>query len=133
MHEMSIAQSLLEIVLEEGRKHHLVQVKVIRLQVGALAAVVPESLTFCFGMLSQETVAAGAALEIETLPVVARCAACKTLFEVENQMFLCPECGEPTIDLVSGRELSVMSIEGETGDADDSDQGSRGTEHSSSE
>jgi hydrogenase nickel incorporation protein HypA/HybF len=114
---MSIAQSLLEIVLEEGRRHGLKQVNTIRLQVGALAAVVPDSLKFCFEMLSQDTIARGSALAIETVPVVVRCSGCKELFEVENHIFLCPECGQPSMDLISGRELSLTSLEGETGDS----------------
>lgn len=121
MHEMSIAQSLLEIVLEEGRQHKLQKVRTIRLQVGALAAVVPGSLNFCFEMLSQDTIAAGAVMEIETVPVVARCDHCDLLFEVENHSFICPECDEPTLNLVSGRELSLINIEGETGDDHDTD------------
>jgi len=116
VHELSIAQSLLEIVLEEGRRHRMTSVKVIRLQVGELAAVVADSLNFCFELLSKETPASGAVLEIETVPVVARCVPCGEVFEVENQVFLCPRCGEPVLDLVSGRDLSVMSIEGETED-----------------
>jgi len=118
VHEMSIAQSLLEIVLEESRRHCLEQVKTIRLQVGAMAAVVPESLTFCFDLLSRDTIASGAALEVETIPVVARCSECDILFEVEDHIFLCPKCGGPTLDLVSGRELSLTSIEGETGEGE---------------
>lgn len=121
MHEMSIAQSLLEIVLEEGRKHNVQKVHSVRLQVGALAAVVPGSLNFCFELLSKDTIAAGASLEIETVPVVARCDACSLMFEVEDNSFICPECGEPTLNLISGRELSLMNIEGETGDDHDTD------------
>ncbi len=116
MHELSIAQSLLEIVVDEANKNGLVQIRGIKLQVGEFAAVVPEALTFCFEMVSRDTAASGAVLEIETTPVVARCGECELLFEVENQTFLCPECGEPVFEIVSGRELSVVGIEGETGD-----------------
>jgi hydrogenase nickel incorporation protein HypA/HybF len=130
VHELSIAQSLLEIVLEESARNRLKQVHVIRLQVGAMAAVVPEALNFCFDLLSENTLARGASLEIETLPVVARCSRCELPFQVENQTFLCPKCGDPTLELVSGRELSVVSIEGETGDRDDSDDRARGAQHS---
>jgi hydrogenase nickel incorporation protein HypA/HybF len=129
VHELSIAQSLLEIVQEEGQKHSLECVKVIRIQVGALAAVVPESLTFCFELVSKDTLAAGASLEIETVPVIARCSRCDILFEVENQMFLCPQCGDPTLELVSGRDLSIVSIEGETGEDNGADQCSRSSQH----
>lgn len=94
----------------------MVKVRSIRLQVGELAAVVPDSLLFCFQMISENTLACGAVLDIETVPVVARCARCRLMFEVENQIFVCPDCGVPALDLVSGRELSVVSLEGETGD-----------------
>jgi hydrogenase nickel incorporation protein HypA/HybF len=130
VHEMSIAQSLLEIVLEQSREHRLQQIRVIRLQIGEMAAVVPESLSFCFELLSKDTVASGAALEIETLPVVARCAKCRIPFQVEDHMFVCPECGEPTFEMISGRELSLASIEGESVDNNGTDQDSSGSEHS---
>jgi hydrogenase nickel incorporation protein HypA/HybF len=118
VHELAIAESLLDIVLEEGHRHNLQKVSVIRLQIGALAAVMPEALNFSFEMVSQNTIATGATLEIETLPVVARCSACDLNFEVENQVFLCVRCGQPVFELISGRELSMVSLEGETRDDD---------------
>ncbi len=118
MHELAIAESLMEIVLEEGHRNNLREVTLIRLQIGALAAVVPEALTFSFEMVRQNTIASGAVLEIETLPVVARCSACEMDFEVENQIFLCTRCGQPTFELISGRELSLVNLEGETRDDD---------------
>lgn len=121
MHEMSIAQSLLDIILEESSRHAITQVKQVNLQIGAMAAVVPESLSFCFELLSRETLADGASLAIETIPVVARCSDCCINYEVENQVFLCPQCGMPSLELISGRELSVVSIEGETGEGNGSD------------
>jgi hydrogenase nickel incorporation protein HypA/HybF len=127
VHELAIAQNILDVVLEEGRRHRLAQVTRIRVQVGALAAVVPDALTFCFGMVSQNTLATGAALDIETVPAVVRCGQCDEAFTVDDHKFVCPQCQEPAIDLVSGRELLVASIEGETGDADDSGQHSRST------
>jgi hydrogenase nickel incorporation protein HypA/HybF len=93
----------------------------IKIQVGALAAVVPESLEFCFGLIIQDTPVTGVILEIETVPVVVRCHRCQILFEVEDHIYLCPECGEPSMDLISGRELTVLSIEGETGEGNGGD------------
>ena len=57
-------------------------------------------------------------LEIETPPVVAHCSACDQRFDVADQVFLCPHCGRPDLKLVSGRELSLVNIEGETRDDD---------------
>ncbi len=118
LHELSIAESLLEIVVDESKKHGLERVNKIKLQIGEFAAVVAESLTFCFEMVSRDTVASGALIEIESVGVVARCDVCDLSFEVQDQVFLCPRCGEPALELLSGRELSVMSIEGVTGEED---------------
>ncbi len=121
VHEMSIAQSLLNIILEESSRHSLAVVRQINLRVGAMAAIVPESLNFCFELLAKGTPAEGARLAIEEIPVVAHCGDCMFDYRVENQVFLCPRCGMPSLELVSGRELSVVSIEGETGEGDGSD------------
>ena len=129
MHELAIAQNVLDVVLEEGRHHGLARVASIRLQVGALAAVVPDALTFCFQMVSQQTIAAGARLDIDIIPVVARCQGCHQVFAIEDRKFACPHCQEPAVDLVSGRELLVASIEGETGDEDDAGDHSRSPQH----
>ena len=119
MHELSIAESLLQIIVDESKKHGLISINKVKLQIGRFTAVVPESLMFCFELVSQDTVAFGAQIEIETVGIVARCDNCDISFDVENKVFLCPKCGEPAIELLSGRELSILSIEGETGEEDD--------------
>ena len=94
------------------------KIKKIRLKIGEFASIVPDSLTFCFELVSRGTVAEGALLEIENVGLVARCSDCDESFEVRDQVFLCPECGGPALELISGRELSISSIEGETGEED---------------
>ncbi len=116
MHELSMAESLIGILLDEARNHGIERISKIKLQVGELSAVVPDSLTFCFELVSRDTIAEGAVLEIENIPVVARCDKCDLSFQVQNSVFLCPRCDEPVFELLSGRELSVTSIEGETGE-----------------
>lgn len=133
MHELSIAQSLFDIILEESERNNLKQVQRVKLQIGVMASVVPDSLRFCFELVTKGTLAEGAVLEIETSPVVAQCSNCKVKFNVENHMFLCPECGDPAVSIVSGRDLALMSMEGETGDADDSDPGSGSPKHPAGE
>ena len=116
VHELSIAQSLLDIIVDESKRHGLERINKVRLQVGEFAAVVPESLTFCFELVSRDTVASGAVIEIENVGVTARCDKCDFSFEVRDHVFLCPRCGEPALQMLSGRELTIMSIEGETGE-----------------
>ncbi len=118
VHELSIAQSLLDIIVDESQRHRLGRVSKVKLQVGELSAVVPDSLRFCFDLVSRDTVASGALIEIETIGITARCDKCDLSFEVKDRVFECPKCGEPVLQMLSGRELNVMSIEGETGEED---------------
>ena len=118
MHELSIAQSLLDMIVDESQRHRLGRVDKVRLRIGELAAVVPESLRFCFDLVSRDTVAGGAVIEIETVAVAARCDKCDLSFEVKERVFQCPQCGEPVFEMLGGRELEVVNIEGETGGED---------------
>jgi hydrogenase nickel incorporation protein HypA/HybF len=117
LHEMSIARSLLDIVLEEAGRNGLSRVTSVSVRVGALVAVVPESLEFCFEVLTEDTVAAGAELHLEEVGAPARCAVCGLEFEARSALVLCPECEEPAlVDPERGRELMLTGIEGETGE-----------------
>ncbi len=112
MHEMSIANMLLEIVLEEARKHDITGIEKVLIQIGEMAAVNPDALNFCFSIISNGTPAQNAKLEIEIVPIVARCSKCGLIFEVENFSFLCPDCKAITTECISGQELTVLSVEG---------------------
>jgi hydrogenase nickel incorporation protein HypA/HybF len=93
------------------------RVKAVRLRVGALAAVIPETLEFCYGIAAEGTPLEGSNLVIDVLPVVVRCEPCGLDSELEGiQSFRCPKCGEPCGDLRQGRELEIESIEIEDAD-----------------
>ena len=81
------------------------------LTVGRLAAVVPESLRFCFQVASERTRLAGAELVIEQVAVNARCRQCDHAWSIDTPAFLCPACDSGDINIVSGRELDIRSIE----------------------
>lgn len=116
MHELSIAEMLSEIALEEAKRNVLTRVSALTVQVGEMAAVVPELLSFAFSIVSQGTILEGAELRIEIVPIVAKCDLCGELFEVENFSFKCPECGIVSDHYISGQELLLVSIEGEKGE-----------------
>jgi hydrogenase nickel incorporation protein HypA/HybF len=113
MHELAVAESLLKIVVEEGEKHGLSRVTQVHLRIGELSTVVPEALRFSFDIISQGTLAEGAKLAAEMIPVIARCNTCEIDFEAKDFVFLCPQCQSMTVDLVSGRELEVSDLQGE--------------------
>jgi hydrogenase nickel incorporation protein HypA/HybF len=111
MHELSIAQSILEIVRQNLPLDREVSVSVVRLRIGVMAGVIPDSLEFCFSAIAQGTPAEGAALEIEHVPLTARCAACGRESAIEPTRFICPLCGSNDLTVAGGREMQVREIE----------------------
>jgi hydrogenase nickel incorporation protein HypA/HybF len=113
MHELSIAQSLLEIIEEEGKRHGLSRVVRIAVKIGTLSAIVPDALTFSFEAIRAGTIAEGANLDIEVVPAKGYCEECGADFRVESALFLCPRCGAVASEIISGKELEISQIEGE--------------------
>ena len=112
MHELSIAASIVEAVTETAAGYPGAQVCAVRLRIGALSAVVEDSLQFCWGVTTAGTPLAGARLLVRTMPVVVHCAACEIDAEIAGvQSFRCPRCGQAAADLRQGRELEIESIE----------------------
>ncbi|MCP4346385.1 MAG: hydrogenase maturation nickel metallochaperone HypA [Desulfobacterales bacterium] len=112
MHEMGIAMQVVKIATDsvpDDMKD--VQVERINLKVGRLAAVVPRSLRFCFEIITKDTPLSGAELNIEEVPVVARCKECNTKWTITGPAFICEKCSSGSIDIISGRELDIISIE----------------------
>jgi hydrogenase nickel incorporation protein HypA/HybF len=112
MHELSIAASIVDAVIESASAYPGARVKEVRLRVGALASVIEDSLQFCWELASEGSPIAGARLDIQMLPVIVHCVGCGVDSELEGvQSFRCPRCGEIAADLCQGRELEIESIE----------------------
>ena len=111
MHELSIAQNIVDIVLEHLPDDEHVSVKSVRLRLGAMAGVVPDSLEFCFGAITEGTKLQGAVLVIDHVPLTAHCNSCGTDGEIEPTLFACPACGGTSLAVLSGREMHVLDIE----------------------
>jgi len=108
MHELSVSSAVLDTVLKHaaGRR-----VTVVSLRLGHLRQVVPDSLAFYFELVSRETLCEGARLEHEVVPARLRCQACEVEWEISVPVFRCGLCGGTDVDVVSGEELEVESIE----------------------
>ena len=107
MHEMAITQSVVDAVCEHaaGRRVHSVKV-----EVGALCAVVPDAMQFCFELATEGTVADGADLDLDVQPGAAHCRSCGTDFELQDLILLCP-CGSADVEVLAGRDLRILSME----------------------
>ena len=112
MHELSLATSIVETVTETLAEHPGARVKEVRLRVGVLASVIPESLEFCWGIVTEATPLDSSRLVVDVLSVVVHCAACAQDSELDGvQSFRCPRCGQPCSEMSQGRELEIESID----------------------
>lgn len=115
MHELAIAQSIVEVVEEQASACKATHVKSVRLKIGEASGVVPASLTFSFEMLTSfEPVLAGTQLLIDSVPHRAHCQHCDREFPVTNFVAQCPTCQEWSPNIISGTELQILEMEIET-------------------
>ena len=114
MHELSIAQSIVEIAEAKAREKNVQCIHTVKIRLGEFTTVVPEALEFAFEIARQGTLAENARLEIESVPMVVRCVACGTVTDpVRDVCLICPHCGLP-LEVISGEELQVEYIEAES-------------------
>ncbi|MFI5953086.1 hydrogenase maturation nickel metallochaperone HypA [Cryptosporangium sp. NPDC051539] len=109
MHELSLCGSIYRIVerAAAGRP-----VSVVRLQVGQLRQVVPATLSYCWTLVCEATPLAGSVLDIESVPVEARCDACGTSATIRDTLVLvCPACGSAALTLTAGEEFLLTSLD----------------------
>ena len=112
MHELSLVESILQIVDEYATKDGFSRVTSLRLTCGKLSSVVPQALSFAFEVQSKGTRAEGAALELEILPAVVHCLACGIDVEVDRFDARCPTCKGFEVLLVGGtEELKLIELD----------------------
>ncbi|MFP4348602.1 MAG: hydrogenase maturation nickel metallochaperone HypA [Thermodesulfobacteriota bacterium] len=112
MHEMGIAMQVVKIAADSVPEHiQNPRVEQVNLKIGKLSSVVPDSLRFCFEVITKDTPLEGATLHIEVAPVVARCRDCGIQWTIEDAVFRCKACNSGSVEVISGRELDIISIE----------------------
>jgi hydrogenase nickel incorporation protein HypA/HybF len=111
MHEMGIANSILEGVAAELQRHPGSRATRIGVRIGELAGVDPDALSFAFEALTLDTDFAGVKLEVEYVPPRSRCRDCGNEFDVRNYELLCPDCGSLSTERISGDELEFKYLE----------------------
>lgn len=111
MHELSIALSILDLVEEEAERQGG-RVAAVHLKLGPLSGVVKQALLSAYDLAREGTSLAETDLVIEEVALTAYCPACagvRTLASVQD--LRCPDCGVPTPEVVTGRELEVVALE----------------------
>ncbi len=111
MHEMSIAQSIVSIVDDTLAKEQYEHLREVVVDIGELVAVVPESLEFCYMVITEKTKFQDSKLTINILPLVGRCRNCHSESKVEGFDFVCSECSGRDLEIIQGEELNISHLE----------------------
>jgi hydrogenase nickel incorporation protein HypA/HybF len=111
MHEMGIAQNILDIALNAANQEGATKVSRINLLAGELRGIVPMQLSFCFSIVAKDSIASGAYLNVEEVPISGHCNDCSADFKVEEYNYLCPKCGSAKVQVTGGTELRIKDIE----------------------
>lgn len=112
MHELSIANNLIEIVTQHVEQSGASTVLSVTIRIGALSCVNKGALDFSFDLITEGTCLGGAEIRYVDVPVSIYCGPCKQEVELPGiQRFCCPICKTPSPDIRKGRELDVENIE----------------------
>lgn len=111
MHEMAIAEGILDIALDYAARNQAQKIQCISLRLGEMSGVETDALQFCFAALTKGTIAETAELKLNKIPLVGRCRECGKETQIEHYNFLCPHCDSGQLEILSGRELQVEYLE----------------------
>lgn len=112
MHELSIAISMIDQIIEESESRGGLEVEVVHMRLGVFAGVDKAALLFSYELACEGTPLEGSSLSIETVPLIIYCPGCKQeRAPVSVYQLCCPECLLPTQNIVTGREIEVASLE----------------------
>ncbi|OGT21610.1 MAG: hydrogenase maturation nickel metallochaperone HypA [Gammaproteobacteria bacterium RIFCSPHIGHO2_02_FULL_42_13] len=113
MHEFSIIQDILKTIEQTAVKNNLKKINKATLEIGQMRQCIPEFLQFAFETLAKDTIASGSKLIIREIPVKALCVQCKKEFKVIGDSYCCPHCDSVELDILSGKEIILSSIDGD--------------------
>lgn len=111
MHELSITEHLLDDCIRTAKQQHASRIRTIRLCIGQLRGIVPECIQVYLDMLAEGTIAEGARIEAVFPPVKVRCRDCRKTGEITPHHLECPHCGSLRLELLSGKEFYIESLE----------------------
>jgi hydrogenase nickel incorporation protein HypA/HybF len=111
MHEMSLAEGVLQLIEDSAQKQNFNRVKTVWLEIGQLAGVEVEAMKFCFEAVMRDSIAQDAQLEIIETPGQAWCLHCAEVVHVQVLFDACPNCGSHQVQVTGGNEMRVKELE----------------------
>lgn len=108
MHELSICNSMVGIVRKhaEGRG-----IRTVHVRIGALRQIVPDTLVYCWSLVTESSDLAGVELRVERVPAKIRCGGCGRESVLDSVMMACASCAGEAVDLVAGDEFLITSLD----------------------
>jgi len=110
MHELSIAQSIVEIAEQQALNHHSASIEELELEIGALAGIEWIALEFALESSIKGTILENARIVRQQIDGEGRCGDCENVFPVKNLFTACPVCGSYAVKIIKGKELRIKSI-----------------------
>ena len=111
MHEISLCESILEVLESEAIKQGFSKVKSVWIEIGDLSCVEPEAMLFAFDAITRNSLADGAKLKIINIPASAWCERCAKNVVVQYRFDECPDCSSPLLEADSGDEMRIKELE----------------------
>jgi hydrogenase nickel incorporation protein HypA/HybF len=113
MHELSIAENIVEIAEQSAKQENCAVINEIEIEVGIMSGVVIEALEFAMDSMIKQTMLSKAKVKIIQIEGKARCNHCKKVFEIKDFADVCPHCNQYDFDIIQGKELRVKTIKAE--------------------
>jgi len=110
MHELSIAQSIVELAELKARNHNATSIEELELEIGTLAKIDPVALEFALESAIKGSLLENARIVWQQIAGEGRCGDCENVFPVENLLTACPFCGSYVVKIIRGQELRIKSI-----------------------
>jgi hydrogenase nickel incorporation protein HypA/HybF len=111
MHEMSLCESILQVLEQQAEAQRFSKIKTVRLEIGALAGVEIEALRFSFDVVAHGSLAESACLEVIEIPGQAWCMPCGCNVRVNQLYDECPHCGSHQLQINSGDQMRIKELE----------------------
>lgn len=111
MHEMSLAEGVLQLIEDAAKQQNFAVVKTVWLEIGQLSGVEVEAMKFCFDAVTRDSIAQNARLEIIALPGTGWCMACAVTVPMNQVFGECPHCGGYQMQVTGGTEMRLKELE----------------------
>jgi hydrogenase nickel incorporation protein HypA/HybF len=111
MHEMSLAEGVLQLIEDSAQSQNFSRVKTVWLEIGQLAGVEVEAMKFCFDAVVHDSIAQNAQLVIIEIPGQAWCLHCAEVVNVQALYDACPQCGSHQVQVTGGNEMRVKELD----------------------